>query len=46
MQGLVSLVMLLVWELHPIIVFSFISFIWTIEGFYLSATVFKVPQGG
>ena len=41
-----ALVMLMVWELHPGIVALFVSFIWSIEGFYLSSTVFKVPQGG
>ena len=42
----ITIVMIVCWELNPLITVTFASFILTIEGFILSAVIFKVPQGG
>lgn len=43
---LVSLVMLLVWNMHPLLILPFLLVFGLIEGVYLSAVLNKVPQGG
>ncbi|GLJ23161.1 hypothetical protein SUGI_0437320 [Cryptomeria japonica] len=43
---LVSLVMLLVWNMHFLLILPFLIVFGLIEGVYLSAVLNKVPQGG
>ncbi|BDA48595.1 Potassium transporter 23 [Coccomyxa sp. Obi] len=43
---LFTVVMLVVWNWHPIPVFGIFAAFFTMEGVYLSAVLYKVPRGG
>ncbi|KAF2301758.1 hypothetical protein GH714_028917 [Hevea brasiliensis] len=43
---LMSLVIIFIWQKSILLAASFLLFFWFIEGFYLSAALMKVPQGG
>lgn len=43
---LVCLVMLMTWNLHPLLVALFVIVYLPLEGAFLSATLVKVPNGG
>ncbi|XP_031505622.1 potassium transporter 4-like isoform X2 [Nymphaea colorata] len=43
---LMAIVIIFIWQKRIILAFAFLLFFGSIESFYLSATVMKVPQGG
>ena len=44
--GLVTLVMIMVWQLHVALALCFLLFFGTIELAFFSSTLLKVPHGG
>lgn len=44
--GLLTVVMLVVWNLHISLILPFLTFYFVIEGIYLTSVLNKVPQGG